>query len=558
MGKPDLPPQRLRQRVLTLLKRDLWKFIAAYVLLLAVMAWLGRWTPEYLAGRDLWHFLVTRMIVAMVMLGVLASFIRLFPAALLLAATLLLVGTISAIKRDATGEPFQVSDLFLSAHAPALLGYVDWSYWLAGALVIPAVVYALRSIRVRLWSLPLALVCAGLLSTYRLEPVVKWIHDNSYWIGVENLTFSQAESERMNGLATHLYFSTAGLRLKTFTDAEVRAAMAALDVPPPPPARTAPLPDVFVVLGEAWWRDPSDAQSPIDKLVAAGFTEGTAISPVYGGTTPNAEFEVLTGIPAHSFMSGIIPYQHFVQYFSEHTRSLPRLLHAFGYEAHAYHNFERRFWLRDQVYPLLGFASFDSMETMALQKQKNGWPTDAGLFAAVAKHIDSTAPQFHFIVTVQTHGPYAEDKARDAISGERHPGMTDYHERLSGAADAVVAFNEQLRARGKPYVLFVFGDHLPGTRTHQWKLGMKSETDPRLHQVPFLATSNSDDVAELRSRLQDKPLYCVAPLLTDWLKIPLADTYLRHMVNACAGNGAGGAAPSEAIIQHQLFSKTAG
>ena len=213
MGKPDLPPQRLRQRVLALLKRDLWKFIAAYVLLLAVMAWLGRWTPEYLAGRDLWHFLVTRMIVAMVMLGVLTSFIRLFPTALLLAATLLLVGTISAIKRDATGEPFQVSDLFLSAHAPSLLGYVDWSYWLAGALVIPAVVYALRSIRVRLWSLPLALVCAGLLSTYRLEPVVKWIHDNSYWIGVENLTFSQAESERMNGLATHLYFSTSVSRI---------------------------------------------------------------------------------------------------------------------------------------------------------------------------------------------------------------------------------------------------------------------------------------------------------------------------------------------------------
>ena len=35
------------------LKRDLWKFAAAYVLLLGVLAYLGRWTPDYLEGRDL-------------------------------------------------------------------------------------------------------------------------------------------------------------------------------------------------------------------------------------------------------------------------------------------------------------------------------------------------------------------------------------------------------------------------------------------------------------------------------------------------------------------------
>lgn len=538
-------------------RRDLWKFVTAYVLLLAVLAYLGRWTPDYLAGRDLWHFMFSRMVVAAVMLGVLASFVRLFPASVLLASMLLVVGTISAIKRESTGEPFQVSDLFLTGQTHALLGYVHWSHWLAGLTIVPAVVFALRNIRLRLWTAPLLICCVALLSTYRVEWVVKWIHDNSYWIGVENLTFSQAESERMNGLATHLYFSTAGLRLKTYTPAEVQAAMEALDVAPIPAPRADAGPDIFVVLGEAWWRDPSDKQSPLDKLTAAGFAEGKLISPVYGGTTPNSEFEVLTAVPAKSFMSGIIPYQHYVQYFGEETRSLPRLLGGLGYQRHAYHNFEHRFWLRDQVYPRLGFDTFDSMETMTLTRQKNGWPTDEGLYEAVKGKLQSDRPQFHFIVTVQTHGPYGKDSARDVIDGVEHPGISDYHDRLSSAVDSFAAFQQTLQKRGRPYVLFVFGDHLPGLRTHQWRMGWKSEADPRLHEIPFLVISNFGDAGQLKTRLDGRPLFCVSPVMADWLQLALDDRFLRHMARTCDQGLARGYVPPEPVIQNQLFSTRA-
>ena len=539
------------------LKRDLWKFVAAYVLLLGVLAYLGRWTPDYLEGRDLWHFLFSRMVAAFVMLGVFASFVRLFPAAVMLGATFLLVGTVSAIKRESTGEPFQVSDLFLTGQAPALLGYVGIGSWLAGASIFPAFYYSARNLRFRLWSLPLLACCVALLSTYRLEPMVKWIHDNSYWIGVENLTFSQAESERMNGLATHLYFSTAGLRLKTYSKQEVDAALQGLDADPVPALRAAPRPDVFIVLGEAWWRDPTDAQSPIDKLVKAGFSEGTAISPVYGGTTPNAEFEVLTAVPVKSFMSGIIPYQHYLEYFTDQVRSLPRLLAGAGYTSHAYHNFERHYWLRDDIYPRFGFASFDSMESMAITKLDNGWPKDTGLYAKAAERLDGTAPQFHFLVTVQTHGPYAEDKAKDVIGGERHPGITDYHDRLSGAVDALIDFNAKLAARGKPYVIFVFGDHLPGIRLHQWKMGWKDADDARLHLVPFLTISNSEDAKTLRNRLDMRPLTCVAPVMLDWLRLGVDDRYMRHMVKSCDAGSSHVAIPDEAVIQNQLFATKA-
>lgn len=551
----DQGRQGVTARIMQFVRHDLWKFVFAYVLLLGVMAFLGRWTPEFLQGRDLWHFMFSRMVVAAVMLGVLAAFVRLVPAALLLAATLLVIGTISAIKREATGEPFQVSDLFLTEHTTSLLGYVSWTDWLIAACIVPALALALRNLRFRLWSLPLAALCVGLLSTYRIEAVADWIHDNSYWIGVENLTFSQADSERMNGLATHLYFSTAGLRLKTYTDSEVQAALQALDPADLPTVRSTTAPDIFIVLGEAWWRDPSDEHSPLDKLVQAGFVEGTAVSPVYGGTTPNAEFEVLTSVPAKSFRSGIIPYQHYLQYFTDEMRSLPRLLGSLGYVSHAYHNFKPRFWLRDQVYPHFGFSTFDSMEDMQIKMQDNGWPEDAALYTKVSERLDAAQPQFHFIVTVQTHGPYRENKEKDVVGADAHPGITDYRTRLGGAVDALTAFDAQLKARGKPYVLFVFGDHLPGTRLHQWKMGWKSPTDPHLHQVPFLVSSNSDNAGALRDTLTTKPLYCVAPLLADWLQLRLDDTYIRAMVKTCSGLQTASFVPSEAVIQHQLFAK---
>ncbi len=553
MSSPATPTAPAGSRTANAFGHGLLSLVVAYALLLAVMAYLGRWSPAYLEGRDLWHFLFPRMLVAMVMLGVLASFIRIIPAAMLLSSILLIGGTISAIKRESTGEPFQISDIFLTGQSGALLGYVSWDKWLVGLLIVPALVFAARNLRFRRWSLPVALSCVALLSTYRLEAVAKWIHDNSYWIGVENLTFSQAESERMNGFATHLYFSTAGLRLGSFTDEEIRAAMAKLGDARPVPARTAPQPDIFIVLGEAWWRDPTDKSSPIDKLVAAGFAEGTAISPVYGGTTPNAEFEVLTGIPIRSFQAGIIPFQHYLQYFTPQTRTLPRLLSEAGYTARAYHNFQPRFWLRDQVYPRFGFASFDSQDQMSLVVQDNGWPTDQGLFDRVLQRVDEAAPQFHFIVTVETHGPYKEDKARDVIGGELHPGITDYHTRLSSAVDRFIAFDARLRERGRPYVLLAFGDHLPGLRLHQWKIGWKKSDDPRLHEVPFVVTSNAENAPALRDRLNGRPLTCFSPVMIDALALGIADRYMSHLVRLCNAKERAAYRPAEAVLHNQLF-----
>ena len=529
------------------------QLLAAYLIVLAVHAYLGWWSPDFLHGRSMWHFWFARMVIPMIMFGFFAAFARLVPAGAMLGAGLLFVGTLSAIKKESTGEPFQISDLFLAGQSVHLLHYVHWYHWMLGALVIPAAIwYALR-LRIRWWSLPVALSCVALLSTYRIQPVANWIHDNSYWLGIENLTFSQAESERMNGLGTHLYFSMAGLRLKTYTQAEVKQAMDALNAPKPAAAPAAgPAPDVYIILGEAWWHDPDDAYSPLNQLKDAGFTESMAVSPVYGGTTPNSEFEVLTGIPIKTFQDGIIPYQHYVQYITDNSRNLARIFTEKGYGATAYHNFTRRFWLRDEIYPKFGFDEFVSMDDMTLTIQPNDWPTDEGLYKAVLGRVGKgQQPQFHFIVTVQTHGPYeAED---DDEKG--HEGSHDYHRRLNGAAVSLVEFKRQLDARGRPYALVLFGDHLPGLRLHQYNEGMVSEQDPRLHQIPVLIASNTEKPQELADAIHGRPLYCLSPMVLDWIGQPPQDRYLSYLDASCRSAEDPKVRPAEAVIQNQLFTK---
>ena len=175
---------------------------------------------------------------------------------------------------------------------------------------------------------------------------------------------------------------------------------------------------------------------------------------------------------------------------------------------------------------------------MTLVIQPNDWPTDEGLYKSVLDTVGGDAPQFHFIVTVQTHGPFV--KHETDIEG--HHGVHDYRTRLDAAAKSLTAFKQRLDAKGRPYALVLFGDHLPGLRLHQWKNGMKSETDPRLHQVPVLIASNAKDPAALVKTIAARPLYCFAPLMLDWIGQQSNDRYMNYAAQKCFGDGKADAA----------------
>ena len=71
-GTDAAPRKRHWTRIAARIVLDL---AIAYLLLLAVHAFMGQWTPDYLQGRDLWHFYLSRMVVPMVMLAFFFAFV---------------------------------------------------------------------------------------------------------------------------------------------------------------------------------------------------------------------------------------------------------------------------------------------------------------------------------------------------------------------------------------------------------------------------------------------------------------------------------------------------
>jgi hypothetical protein len=152
---------------------------------------------------------------------------------------------------------------------------------------------------------------------------------------------------------------------------------------------------------------------------------------------------------------------------------------------------------------------------------------------------------------VQTHGPYAKHE-NDA---EGHEGVDDYRARLTGAVKSLADFERALRKKGRPFVLVLFGDHLPGLRLHQWKNGMKSESDPRLHQVPLLIASNTRNAGELARGMKGRPLYCLGPQIMEWTGQHTSNRFFRHVAARCMNETSPRVIPAEEVIQNQLFSE---
>jgi len=155
------------------------------------------------------------------------------------------------------------------------------------------------------------------------------------------------------------------------------------------------------VLGVSITPDPM----PFLHAISKRFPFGTVTSPVFGGATANAEFEVLAGQPVAFTPDGSLAYTHYV---ADAVPTFVTRLRAAGYSTRGVHTFHRWFWAREHVYPLLGIDHFDGMERFADARTWGPWVSDAALVDALVQQlpIGDAPPQFQFAITMGTHGTY--------------------------------------------------------------------------------------------------------------------------------------------------------
>ena len=117
-------------------------------------------------------------------------------------------------------------------------------------------------------------------------------------------------------------------------------------------------PDIVVIMNESF-ADLRCYGAQIDPEIYRDWDEilarsahGTAYSSVFGGNTPNAEYEFLTGDSLLFYTGTPIPDETAIR---QEVPALPGLLAQLGSGTVAMHPNEGIVWSRERVYPKLGF-----------------------------------------------------------------------------------------------------------------------------------------------------------------------------------------------------------
>lgn len=235
-------------------------------------------------------------------------------------------------------------------------------------------------------------------------------------------------------------------------------------------------PNIVVIMSEAFWDinqlDVELSRNPIsffDQLKKESIS-GELIVPVFGGGTANTEYEVLTGMTLKNY-----PWDWHVVYresMDEPTPSLASILSEYGYETIALHPYYPWYYRRDEVYPMLGFHQFISIENMEDAQQIGPFVSDAYVTDLIIDLIeDNEKPIFNFTVTMQNHGPYHNERFADdseekinvltPINDEASDLLACYAQGLYYSDLELKRLIDYLSVWDEPTLLVFFGDHLP-------------------------------------------------------------------------------------------------
>ncbi|MBE1236838.1 LTA synthase family protein [Phaeovibrio sulfidiphilus] len=399
----------------------------------------------------------------------------------------------NALKITMLGGPVLPDDFFA---AQALFFIMKtWQAVLGGAILALLLVFLVLSVGIR----PLrARIGAALLATLAaliaLVPAERTVASLDRTYG--NVVWNQRGNYESRGPL--LYLLQEGSRARATRPhvpvaAEVRTAFEALvgtAETAPAPASAASAPTVAAPAGSAG--TPTAAENPARRtlvvillesffdpssLKAARFSRDPlhpdfralwkktgyshGLSPVFGGYTANAEFEVLCGFPVT--MDAVF----FEKGLTRDVPCLPRLLAGAGYTTIASHPNIPVFWNRVNAYRRIGFDVYRARDDFDLDDMNGEYLADSSLYRQVLDHvgpmIDAKRPTFSYVVTFFGHLDYPLNENREQPVRARNGDelLERYANTVHDKSRALMEFIRDVQKRDPDALIVAFGDHLP-------------------------------------------------------------------------------------------------
>lgn len=195
--------------------------------------------------------------------------------------------------------------------------------------------------------------------------------------------------------------------------------------------------------------------------------KGFALTSVYGGNTPNSEYEFLTGNTCGFLPRGSIPYQ---QYIKEEVYSLVSVMQGQGYINVAVHPCNATGWSRETVYPVIGFENSYFIDDFDQNNLMRYFVSDQEMFDRIIdeyEKLNEDDKLFLFGVTMQNHGGYEyegenfEQEIELKGYSQEYPKAEQYLSVIHETDKAVENLITYFDSVDEDVVILFYGDHFP-------------------------------------------------------------------------------------------------
>ncbi|WP_319589091.1 sulfatase-like hydrolase/transferase [uncultured Desulfobulbus sp.] len=295
---------------------------------------------------------------------------------------------------------------------------------------------------------------------------------------------------------------------------------------------------------------------------------GFSLSPVVGGKTAQAEFEILCGAPAFEEMSGV----EFNSFTGSAAHCLPGTLQLAGYQTMASNAYNPSFFNAPTAYRGVGFAKMffpreyaNGSDTYLAKGDTSGekeYMFDGTIFSQNIDFItpflkdNDGPPLFNYVLTIYGHFPHLLNEEKrpqllKMISDFKDPQLERAANQMFYRSEAVADYVNRLLTLDAKSLIILVSDHLPpgqhGRRSFQ-KLRYLNNTDDSLRmnrimiieegKVKKFATIHHYDIPAMVLNSITKGAYCKEhscgfaenKLLDDRMK--RHDDYMRVMAHA--------------------------
>jgi len=260
-----------------------------------------------------------------------------------------------------------------------------------------------------------------------------------------------------------------------YSKAQVNSIINNIEIQPQESVTTKP--NIILIMNEAFY-DPTElpniqfSEDPVSffRSLQAEYTGGNIITSIFGGSTAQTEYEILTGNSVDFTGKDNIAY---TRYIYEGMPSMVNILNSLGYESIAIHPYKKEFYSRDVVYSELGFDRFFSEKDFEEAEKTTTYISDRELYKKIIgeyeiKKQEKSNPMFIHAVTMQNHGPYSSpyDEHNITVEGERLSSDTKqllerYSNLLKESDQALQELIDYFSKINEPTIIIMFGDHGP-------------------------------------------------------------------------------------------------